>query len=136
MGYAVQKITHEESAPCTLRLVSNKPVVETHDNSIYYLTLTLIALQILDGCLTALGMYHFGLHTEGNPILRALMHQVGYIPALLITKGVAIGIICFLAQHAAKITWLRTALKGVAALYLLAAVLPWSIILSTQLLFS
>jgi hypothetical protein len=93
------------------------------------LPLGLIALQILDGVLTLTGMLTFGEGAEGNPILRGLMSQIGLIPALLITKLACIGVVIMLWAHAARISWLPTALSFVAGVYTLGAVIPWSVLL-------
>jgi uncharacterized membrane protein len=94
----------------------------------------LVLLQILDGILTAAGVGTYGLHAEGNPLLRALMELVGAIPALLITKAACIGLIVLLCEQARSIRWLPLALKGVACIYTVMAVLPWTYILATEYL--
>jgi uncharacterized membrane protein len=94
----------------------------------------LILLQILDGILTATGVGTYGLQAEGNPMLRGLMGLVGAIPALIITKAACIGLIVLLCEQARSIHWLPLALKGVAGIYTVMAVLPWSYILAAEYL--
>ncbi len=94
----------------------------------------LVLLQLLDGILTATGVGTYGLQAEGNPMLRALMELVGAIPALLITKSACIGLIVLLCEQARSIRWLPLALKGVAGIYTVMAVLPWTYILATEYL--
>jgi len=89
-------------------------------------------LQLLDGILTGLGMYYFGTSAEGNPLLRVLMENYGYINALVITKTFAIGVIVALCMLASKVSWISMAFKGVIGIYLVFAVIPWTIILLTK----
>ena len=90
----------------------------------------LIALQIADGILTYLGVYTFGVSAEGNPLLRYGMHSIGPVATLIVAKGAAILIIVALWRLTTQVRWLNGAMAGVSALYLGAAILPWSLILS------
>jgi len=92
----------------------------------------LAILQILDGLLTGLGMYYFGTSAEGNPLLRMLMENYGYVNALVLTKLFALGVIGALCMLASKVSWISMAFKGVIAIYLLFAVIPWTVILLTR----
>jgi len=94
----------------------------------------LIFLQILDGVLTATGVGAYGLQAEGNPMLRGLMGLLGAIPALVLTKSACIALIVMLCKQAHSIRWLPLALKGVAGLYTIMAVIPWTLILATEYL--
>lgn len=94
----------------------------------------LITLQVLDGILTLSGTLTFGLTAEGNPILRELMHLIGLIPALLVTKLGCISLVVALCFQATRIPWLPSALTAVAGVYTVAAILPWSIILFSEYL--
>lgn len=94
----------------------------------------LICIQILDGVLTAIGVGHFGHWIEGNVILRNLMHQIGYIQALIIVKTFAIGVVIALCALASSVSWLNTAVKCVICLYLGAAIIPWSAIIFSKIL--
>jgi hypothetical protein len=94
----------------------------------------IIALQILDGLLTLTGTYTLGINAEGNPLLKSLMLSIGLVPALLLTKGLCVGIVLTLYLKARAITWLPTALRFVALFYTLGAVLPWSLILYNEYL--
>lgn len=121
--------------PAGLRRVANCDVVDSRPSSrLAWLMATLIALQILDGALTFTGMHTFGLAAEGNPLLRTLMEALGLLPALLITKGICIGIVIALYQHVTRIRWLSHALSGIAVVYTFAAVLPWSYLLLSEFL--
>jgi integral membrane sensor domain MASE1 len=62
------------------------------------------------------------------------MHYVGLIPALLIAKGLCVGIVLTLYIKASSITWLPAALKFVALFYTVGAIIPWSLILFNELL--
>lgn len=92
-------------------------------------------LQVLDGVLTGIGIYHFGTDVEANPLLQSLMHQYGYVEALVITKLFALGIVFALCILSNMVTWLKIALEIIIFIYLGAAVIPWSIILLTRLVF-
>ncbi|MCI5066644.1 DUF5658 family protein [bacterium] len=96
----------------------------------------LIALQLLDGVLTAYGVSVFGIESEGNPLLRRLMENFGSLPVLIAAKGLGIAIVCALVFYAAEVRWIEKAMAGVAGLYLIAAVLPWTVLLSTCYLFT
>lgn len=94
----------------------------------------LIVIQLLDGLLTAIGVYHFGISAEGNLMLKALMEQVGYINALVLVKLLAISIIITLCYLSSRVSWLTFALKAVIAIYLAAAIIPWTAIIFTRVL--
>lgn len=106
------------------------------DREVLIVGIVLALLQVADGVLTGIGMAHFGTSAEGNPLLRALMHQMGYIPALVAAKSISIMIVATLCLLAAKINWVVSAMKLVALVYIGAAVVPWSIILGSRFLFS
>ena len=89
----------------------------------------LITLQVLDGVLTALGMSTFGMSAEGNLLLRVLMEQVGYVTALVIAKSFAVVIVCILCLLSHRISWIKAAFSVIIGVYLIAAVVPWSIVL-------
>ncbi len=129
---ALQQERTEKNLP-SLQVLEGKRA-QNASNSILTIAVILIILQILDGVLTGYGMKLDGIGREGNPLLRALMEQIGYVNALIITKGLAIAIICTLVRFADEIKWLKGAMTGVAFLYLGAAIIPWSIILAQKVL--
>lgn len=92
----------------------------------------LVTLQILDGFLTATGVNTFGLHAEGNPLLRHCMEIFGAVPAIVMTKCACIVLIVSLCFQAARVRWVSFALHGVAGLYTLCAIIPWSLILFSE----
>ena len=96
---------------------------------IYIVGIILITLQILDGLLTGIGVSKFGAYAEANILIRTLILQWGPIAALVIVKSLAIAIVLILCHLASKINWVTSALKGVIALYLCAAIIPWTAIL-------
>ena len=98
------------------------------------LGLIVVALQILDGILTGLGMFHFGTDMEGNAVLRYMMVNLGFVPALIIAKATAIAVVSGLCIFAYRIWWLKLALRGIIGVYLTMAVAPWTVILSAALL--
>lgn len=134
---AVQVKERQESTTPSLHLIrGGKAVAVTASlpTDILILGLILATLQILDGVLTGIGMYQYGTGMEGNLILRNLMAVVGYIPALVLVKGGSIALIALLCRQAVKMTWLKPAFYGVIALYMFAAVIPWTYILVSDLL--
>ena len=98
-----------------------------------YLCLVLVALQLFDGLLTARGVMILGIESEGNLIIRNLMYLLGVAPALVLVKTVAITIVVALGLISESVTWLCGALRGLAVVYLGAAVIPWCIINSLHL---
>ena len=80
--------------------------------------------QCLDGLFTYVGIGLYGPSIEGNPLLAGLMHELGHVPALAVAKicAAALGV----ALHALQV---YGAVALLTAFYLLAAILPWSIIL-------
>lgn len=91
----------------------------------------LIILQIVDGALTACGISYFGVHSEGNPLLKYLMLSIGHINALVVCKSLAIIAIIVLVTLARQVSWLKRSLQIVIAIYLATAIVPWSALLIT-----
>lgn len=96
------------------------------------LSIILALLQVSDGVLTGMGMSMFGTAAEGNLLLRTLMEAWGYIPALFIAKSFAILVIAGLCYLSTVVSWLPRAMRCVIAVYVLAAVIPWTYILLTH----
>ena len=90
-------------------------------------------LQILDGVLTSIGVQQWGIHAEGNLFLRNLMVCVGHLPALIIAKSVAIGVIGGLCYCSTRVKWISTAFRLVICIYLIAAIIPWTVLLFGKL---
>jgi len=139
--FAVQTQDAHDQTPRTLHLVHggrfNAPqaaVASPLPTDIIALGFILATLQILDGVLTGIGMAQYGTSMEGNILLRSLMTIIGYIPALFVVKSASIALIVLLCQQTTKIRWLKPALYGVMALYVIGAVVPWTYILVTDLL--
>jgi len=140
MTHAALKITASEPlGPSHLHLVQKNAVLADSLVSapyqqlrITWLSVVLVALQILDGILTYAGMSTFGVGAEGNPFLRGLMSFVGVFPAIAITKVACIAVIMTLCAQAHRISWLPAALTCVAGIYVFAAVVPWSLLLLAE----
>jgi len=96
--------------------------------------LFLSILQIVDAILTLNGIQLFGIKMEGNPLLRNMMYEFGYIETLAMVKAVTILAVMQLALLSHRIKWVRAALGTVSFVYLFAAVFPWTAILSRELL--
>jgi hypothetical protein len=111
--------------------------IDNHDSrynswsprALVFLALILVVLQLMDGILTCSGIYAFGISSEGNPILRTLISLLGIIPAVALSKLVCISVVLGLCSQAREIYWLPVALSCVAGIYLVAAVIPWSLLL-------
>lgn len=95
------------------------------------LGLLIIGLQILDGVLTGFGMHQFGTSMEGNGLLRAIMDLIGFVPALVLVKAVAIASVTSLCLFADRVVWLRVALRGVIGIYVCMAIIPWMTLLGS-----
>jgi hypothetical protein len=90
----------------------------------------LASLQVADGVLTSVGVSTWGLHAEGNPVLRTLMHYVGPHNAIVIAKCFAIVAVVFLTNVARKKKLFRDLIGAMTCLYLFAAIIPWVYFLS------
>ncbi|MDC0357345.1 DUF5658 family protein [Oligoflexia bacterium] len=108
--------------------------VRTPAKEVIILGIVLAVLQILDGILTGIGIYHFGTSAEGNLVLKSLMDQIGYAPALILIKSLAILIVAALCYLSSIVAWLKSALKAVIFIYLGAAIIPWTAIIVTRIL--
>jgi uncharacterized membrane protein len=89
----------------------------------------LVLLQAADGLLTMWGVDRYGVGVEGNPFLRHLMEQFGHVQILTLVKCVAIMFVGALTYYAKRQVWIRNAMGAVSAIYLFAAILPWTWIL-------
>ena len=103
------------------------------DNEILLIGLVVAALQILDGVLTAIGVNHFGVQAEGNPLIRHFMLLIGPNLALFFVKSFAVLIVATLCVLARRVFWIAHALRGVAMTYLLCAIVPWTHIILTKI---
>lgn len=108
--------------------------IPTLDRGLLALGAMLILAQILDGALTINGVATYGLAAEGNPMLRTLMEVIGLAPAVVLTKLACCALVVVLCYQAHSIAWLPRALKGILGVYTLFAVIPWSVMLATELL--
>jgi len=98
------------------------------------LGLILAALQVMDGILTGIGVSHLGTEVEGNLLIRNLMEMMGYIPALLVVKGVALAVILGICLLSSRVSWLSLAMKAIIFIYLGAAVVPWTFVIARHIL--
>jgi hypothetical protein len=85
---------------------------------------TFLIAQVLDGAFTYMGVMTFGMSIEANPVIAALMLHLGHGTALMTAKLAAatLGIGLHLRGTHGAVALL-------AAFYLTAAVLPWTVIL-------
>lgn len=86
--------------------------------------LVFLLAQALDGVLTYIGVSTYGLHVEGNPLIGWLMVAMGQGPALAAAKLTAgfFGVVLHL-------TAVHRAVALLAGFYLIAAVVPWLVVL-------
>ena len=72
------------------------------------LTKLLILLQIMDGALTgfAATVSSYGTAVEGNPLIKALMNNLGVIPGLLMVKGGAILVLLLMERLKVSKYWM------------------------------
>lgn len=89
----------------------------------------LCMLQVFDGILTSVGVSRFGTAIEGNPFIRALMEEWGYVTALGFVKVAAILIVVGLTFFARRIPWINNAMGAISCVYIFAAIIPWTYIL-------
>lgn len=104
----------------------------SHLEKIAYLpVVALIFLQLIDGILTFIAISRYGIHAEGNPLLRPAMMNFGPGLTLLVAKTAAILLILTLATYTARVSWINKAFLGLCAIYICAAAIPWTVILLT-----
>lgn len=139
MGFAVHKIEASEtnSSPRLTVINGGKSTSAIQSRiiskEIIILATVMVVLQVLDGVLTGIGVHSFGLHAEGNPILRSLMASMGSLPALITVKLVAVSVVISLVYLSLKVNWVPRAMRILIAIYLIAAIIPWSGILLMNL---
>ncbi len=115
--------------PPTLTVITNSAPKLRIKREVIILGIILSTLQILDGVLTTLGVNSFGTEAEGNIMLRSLMELIGHVPALILAKALAIIVVAILCSLSTKINWVGRAFKVVIGIYLMAAIIPWTMIL-------
>ncbi len=94
-----------------------------------YIGLFLAFLQLLDGVLTLIGVSRFGASVEGNPLLRILMVEFGYVTTLSAMKLAAIVMVGVLTFATRSLPWIKDAMAAIAGIYIVAAIAPWTYIL-------
>ncbi len=113
---------------CESRAKTNRPL-RSSSHALLFWAWSLVILQLLDGIMTAVGVGHYGHQAEANVFLKAGMELMGAVPTLILAKSLAILVVYVLVQCARHVLWVPRALKAVTALYLFAAVIPWTYIL-------
>jgi len=87
--------------------------------------LVFILAQVADGLFTYLGVTMFGVAIEGNPVVAWYIATFGAGVAIIAAKGFAVA--CAATLHLREMY--RT-IGILAVIYLVAAVLPWSLIIT------
>lgn len=104
--------------------------IERPSRALIYFSIFFVSLQVADGMLTSIGMTRFGVHGEGNPFLRNLMHLHKPDHVLLVVKTIAVMIIIALTVIARKVSWIKDLIGTLSCIYLFAAIIPWVYILT------
>jgi hypothetical protein len=133
-------ILEDIEEPCpgrkTLRFdieVRNATIVielEPPSRALIYFAIFLVSLQILDGMLTSIGMARFGIHSEGNPLLKNLMIRFSPDQALVAVKTLAVLMVVTLSVVANRMKWVRDIIGVLSCIYLFAAIIPWIYIIT------
>jgi hypothetical protein len=87
--------------------------------------LAFLAAQFCDGAFTYLGVHHFGLDIEANPIVGWYIAALGIGYALLATKAVAVAcaaVLHLFARH--------NVIAVLTIFYLALAISPWVLLLA------
>ena len=98
------------------------PKLPERNALLYQLLILNIVLQVFDGIATYAGL-NLGIH-EGNPLLRSAFHLWGVIPALLVVKCQAVGLLLFLYRIAGE-QLAMPALGMLAGVYSACSLIPW-----------
>ncbi len=106
----------------TLRWLFNRSADSRFGNCV---VIAFLVAQGLDGVLTYVGVTMVGHVTEGNPLLAALMAAVGIAPGLISAKLWACGL-----GAALHLSGTHRLVAILAAIYFVAAVLPWTAVLA------
>jgi hypothetical protein len=87
---------------------------------------SLIALQVLDGILTAYAVNKYGVGIEGNPLIRFLITQLG-LWSLGFVKLIAIGFLVFILRNVKGLNSFEfnTLLYVIFVLYFITVVILW-----------
>ena len=97
------------------------------------LGVVLVVVQVCDGVLTGIGVHHYGIEQEANPLLRSLMYQFGFIAVLTGVKLFSAAVTVALVALSGIIPWVIAAMRTVVVIYVAAALIPWSAILIEHL---
>jgi uncharacterized membrane protein len=103
--------------------VTRAPIIQRSLFGDIVLVVFLLA-QCFDGVFTYVGVMVYGAGIEANPLIAGLMDAMGHGPGLAIAKlaAAALGI----ALHLRHV---HSAVMVLAGFYLVAAIIPWSVIL-------
>ncbi len=130
MGNAALKI----KSPALYVVSGHRQAPKIYRKEVYLLAALLVALQVVDGLFTAVGIHLHGIEVEANILLRHLMYSIGTGTTLFLSKSIAILIIIALARFAEEVIWIPYAMKAIAVIYVGAAIVPWSYVMLRALL--
>ena len=86
-------------------------------------------LQLVDGYVTLLGTGRGFM--EGNPLVRSLMAEFGPAAGILLVKLMALGFLYYLYKRRSH-PLAEPGMAYLAVVYVVMAVLPWTMLLSAQ----
>jgi hypothetical protein len=109
--------TAAEGMPCPGSVAARKAFARA-------VLVVFLLTQATDGVLTYIGVGMHGMHAEANPLAARLMAAVGLGPAVAGLKLATASIGCGL-----HVLGVHRVLAVVAAIYVVAAVLPWAAVL-------
>ena len=92
--------------------------------------LLLAVFQVLDACLTYIGVRLIGIRMEANGFIVELMQAYGVAPALFILKTLTLLLVFALTAYAHTRRWIRVLMMILCLVYICAAVVPWVFIIS------
>jgi hypothetical protein len=85
-----------------------------------------IVVQCLDGAMTYLGLHHWGLSVEANPLVSSAISVAGPGTGLAATKAFAVGLGMML--HLRQV---HVVVAALALFYIAVAILPWTVMFLT-----
>lgn len=115
-------------ATCPAPSAYAAPLVSAPDALLYKLLILNLVLQIFDGVATYAGL-HIGSQ-EGNPLLRDAFHVWGVVPALVLFKAEACGLLVFVYRLAGE-ELAVFALGLLATAYCTFSLIPWLSVFAT-----
>lgn len=97
----------------------------------YFAAAFVLQLMILDGILTYLGIEVFRVSSEGNPILRYFMLQVGVLPALIWSRIFAFCcLVIYIVCNPQPLVVQTRFLLALSIFMMGISIIPWTVMLT------